>query len=100
MCKNLKGKNKGRIAAHITGGVIIAIVFAFLFGVAVMYLWNWLMPSLFSLSEITYWQAVGLIVLARLLVGSHGHGGHPHHENGGSHFKLKFEKDDAAVSEE
>ena len=41
--------------------------------------WNWLLPALFHLPAITYWQAIGLAVLARLLVGHggrHGHGGH------------------------
>lgn len=32
--------------------------------------WNWLMPSLFSLPEISFWQALGLEVLCWLLLGS------------------------------
>jgi membrane protein required for beta-lactamase induction len=49
-------------------------------GLAVMYLWNWLMPAIFDLPHITYWQAVGLTVLGHLLFKSHthpGHGGRP-----------------------
>ncbi len=38
----------------------------------VMYLWNWLLPSLFGWRAITIWQAFGLLVLCRILFGSHG----------------------------
>lgn len=41
----------------------------------VMQLWNWLMPALFTGARaIDYWQALGLIVLSRVLFG-HGGGG-------------------------
>lgn len=39
------------------------------FGSAVLYLWNWLMPALFKLPIITYWQAVGLLGLSWVLFG-------------------------------
>jgi hypothetical protein len=32
-----------------------------------MLLWNWLMPVIFGLSEISFWQAVGLNLLASIL---------------------------------
>jgi hypothetical protein len=57
------------------GGAVWAVVIAFLLGYFVMLLWNWLMPMLFSLKTIGYWQAFGIILLARFLVGSFGHGG-------------------------
>jgi len=44
-------------------------VFGFLFGFVVMSLWNWLMPLLFSLPPITFWQAIGLLFLSRSLFG-------------------------------
>ena len=43
-------------------------VFSFL----VMWLWNWLMPVLFGLHAISYWQALGLLVLSKILFGSFG----------------------------
>jgi len=53
-----------------------AIAFMALFGFVVMWLWNWLMPDLFGLRSIGYWQAWGLIVLGKILVGGfHGGGG-------------------------
>jgi hypothetical protein len=43
----------------------------------VMVLWNWLMPALFTGARtIGYWQALGLIVLARVLFGRGGGGRH------------------------
>ena len=36
----------------------------------VMYLWNWLMPDIFGLKEITYQQSLGLILLCNILAGS------------------------------
>lgn len=42
---------------------------------AVMMLWNWLMPAVFSGARtIDYWQTLGLLVLSRIFFGSHGHG--------------------------
>src|SRR4030095_6563849 len=48
--------------------IIITIVFAG-FGSAVLHLWNWLMPSLFGLRVITYWEAVGVMGLSWILFG-------------------------------
>jgi len=42
---------------------------------ATMWLWNGLMPAIFKLPEIGFWQALGLIVLSHLLL-SGGHGAH------------------------
>jgi hypothetical protein len=54
-------------------------IFLFLFigGQVVMYLWNWLLPPLFGWRLITFWQALGLLALCRILFGGHGwhHGG-------------------------
>jgi hypothetical protein len=38
-----------------------------LLGGPLMVLWNWLMPTIFYLDEITFWQACGLQLLATLL---------------------------------
>ena len=61
-------------------GIISAVVIAFVFGYVIMWLWNWLMPAVFHLGTITYWQAFGFALLGRLLFGSFGHHhGHGHH---------------------
>jgi hypothetical protein len=49
--------------------------FVALAGFVVMSLWNVLMPVIFHLGVITFWQALGLFVLAKILFGF-GKGGH------------------------
>jgi hypothetical protein len=52
------------------------LLFAFIGGQVVMHLWNWVLPPLFGWRMITFWQALGLLVLCRILLGGHGfHGG-------------------------
>ena len=48
---------------------------AAVFSVAVMLLWNALIPTIFGLAVINFWQALGLLVLARILFGGFGHRG-------------------------
>ena len=43
-----------------------------LFSGVVMGLWNWLMPAIFGSRVITFWQALGLLVLSRILFGHFG----------------------------
>ena len=45
---------------------VIAVAIA---SVAVMSLWNALMPNIFAVKAITFWQALGLLVLSKLLFG-------------------------------
>jgi hypothetical protein len=44
-------------------------LFVTLGGQVVMRLWNWLLPPLFGWHSITFWQALGLLVLCRILFG-------------------------------
>lgn len=54
--------------------------FVALCGAVVMQLWNWLAPALFGWHTITLWQALGILVLSRILFGSWtGHHGRGHH---------------------
>ncbi len=58
-------------------GILLFIVVG---GEIVMHLWNWLLPALFGWRQITFWQAVGLLALCRILFGSHGiRGSHRSH---------------------
>ena len=52
-----------------------AILFVGLAGLAVMTLWNALLPAILGVSAITFWQALGLLVLSRILFGGYGRGG-------------------------
>jgi len=69
-----------------------------------MLLWNWLIPELFGLDAITYWQSAGLLVIAKILFGGFhagkrgcccGSNKHQHHG-----WKHKFKHKWAAMSEE
>lgn len=61
--------------SKLIGGCLVAIGFiglvVFLLGWPLMLLWNWLMPILFGLPLITFWQAVGLNVLSTILFKSY-----------------------------
>jgi len=52
--------------------LVIVTVAIGVFGLVVMNLWNWLMPPLFAMPVITFWQAVGLLVLSKILFGGFG----------------------------
>jgi hypothetical protein len=41
-------------------------------GGIVQILWNWLLPALFGWRMITFWQAIGILALARVLFGGFG----------------------------
>jgi len=60
---------RGRRILRVLKVVAIVIVAFTVFGFVVTHLWNFLMPGLFGLRTITFWQAVGLMVLGRLLFG-------------------------------
>jgi hypothetical protein len=47
--------------------LIAIIVIALLVSLPVMLLWNWLMPELFNLKQITWMQALGLTLLCGFL---------------------------------
>ena len=53
------------------GGLLIFVAvvaaFALLLGLPLMLLWNWLMPVIFGLKTITFWQAVGLNFFTAIL---------------------------------
>jgi hypothetical protein len=57
--------------------VLGMLLFLFIGGQAVRLLWNWLMPALFGWPEVTFWQALGLLALCRILFGGLGRGGTP-----------------------
>ncbi len=48
------------------------IVLASVMGLLVTGLWNALIPAILGLPAITFWQALGLLLLSRLLFGSMG----------------------------
>ena len=51
------------------------------FGFVIMWLWNWLVPELFSGPVITYWQTIGLLILSKILFSGIGHSHHRHYHD-------------------
>jgi hypothetical protein len=51
------------------------VLFIAVGGGVVMLLWNWLLPALFGWRQVTFWQALGILVLSRVLFGGLGHHG-------------------------
>jgi hypothetical protein len=79
---NSRSRKVLRIIGMVFVGVIFAVLFALVFGFVVKWLWNFLMPDLFGLAQITYWQAFAMVVLAKLLFGAFGsHPRDPHHRH-------------------
>lgn len=55
---------------------LFAVLFLTVFSFVVMRLWNWLTPALFGWHVITFWQALGILILSKILFG--GFRGGPH----------------------
>ena len=53
------------------------LLFIALGGEVVRQLWNWLLPGLFGWPRVTFWQALGLLALCRILFGGLGLHGSP-----------------------
>ena len=76
--ENTKKQVESKTTEYVSKGVkvfffiLLGIGIAFLVGYIVMRLWNWLMPELFDLPTVTYWQAVGVLVLAKIIFGFGG----------------------------
>lgn len=70
---------------HLVFIPLFGLVFIVVFGGCVMLLWNWLMPELFGMSSIGFWQAAGLLILCKILFGglcgNHNHHRCHHHDN-------------------
>jgi hypothetical protein len=47
-------------------------LFVFIGGESVKLLWNWLVPDIFGWRVISFWQALGLLALSRILFGGFG----------------------------
>ena len=59
----------------IVGFITLLIVVTLVFALPTMWLWDWLMPELFGLKEITLFQAWGLNFLCGILFKSNGNSG-------------------------
>ncbi len=57
---------------HIAGCIALCIGGFLLVGYLIKMLWNWLLPNITNIKRITYLQALGILILARLLFGGFG----------------------------
>ena len=68
---------------HKKGKFLITLLFIaglFLLPYIVMLLWNGILPEIIGVKTITYWQAVGIFILCKLLFGGFKGGGNHHHK--------------------
>lgn len=49
------------------GSLLIIVIVAIILALPTMWLWNWLMPHLFGLVSITFWEALGINLLSGVL---------------------------------
>ena len=57
----------GLIFIGLVGTILLIVLAGIILGLPVMLLWNWLMPVIFSLPTITFFQAIGLNILFGIL---------------------------------
>ena len=77
-----RGKRMLVIAPFAIVGMVLFVAIG---GWVVRQLWNWLLPPLFGWHQITFWQAVGILALCRILFGGFGLHGSP-----GSRFRRRM----------
>ena len=82
----MKRKFWGR---RIAGFILLGIAAVLLFSFIVMSLWNNILAGVLHISAITFWQALGILILAKILFGGFRGGWHGHH---GYRRKQMFEK--------
>jgi Ca2+/H+ antiporter, TMEM165/GDT1 family len=66
----------GNKAVRVIKVLLVAVVAATVLGFVVKGLWNALMPQLFGWHTLTFWQALGLLILSKIFFGGfHRHSG-------------------------
>ncbi len=79
--------------------LFFVLVFIAVISLVVLLLWNWLMPVIFSLPEINYWQAIGILILSKILFLGIGKHNHRDHWKDREYWKKRFEEDQNTFSE-
>ncbi|PKD20702.1 hypothetical protein APR41_13600 [Salegentibacter salinarum] len=62
-------RRKGKFRAK---WVLIPVTILLLVTAIVMWLWNAILPEVLEVKTITYWQAMGILVLSKILFGGFG----------------------------
>ena len=71
----------------VPAAILGMLLFTAIGGGIVLLLWNWLLPELFGWRQITFWQAIGLLALCRILFGGLGL-----HGSGRSSFRRRMKE--------
>jgi hypothetical protein len=87
--KEIKIMNK---ALKIVLFVILGVLAVFVFGWVTMSLWNWLIPALFNGPVLTFWQAMGLLLLSKIIFGFGGKGGNGRWRHRSNYWKQHYYK--------
>ncbi len=77
---------------HFKKMILFIPVFAALVGLILMLLWNWLLPGIFKLPEINFLQALGLLLLSKILFSGFGRGGRPSHFDRRAYWEKRFQE--------
>jgi hypothetical protein len=79
---------------RVPGIILIVIAAVALFGAIVQHLWNWLIPAIVGWHAVNFWQAVGILLLSKILFGGfRGRGGmHWRHRMGERWEKMSPEE--------
>lgn len=78
--------------------VVAGVFFLLLLGAVTMFLWNWLVPALFNGPQIGFIQALGLLLLSKILFS--GWGGHRCRTGGAHAWKHRYYEKLASMSPE
>lgn len=89
MCTGKQGKK-----FWVKKAIFIPILIAagvFIFGHVTMYLWNAILPAVIGVQAITFWQAIGILILSKILFsGFHGRHGHRGFHDHGKAMREKW----------
>ncbi|HET8963428.1 MAG TPA: hypothetical protein VFM99_06000 [Chitinophagales bacterium] len=97
----MKSKNK---SAKIIGWIILGAMMVIIMSLATMYLWNWLVPTLFNGPQITLMETIGLLLLVKIFTGISGMGyrksGCHNNHHRSNMWKSKWQEKMAGMNEE
>jgi len=85
---------KGRWVAKGAAFLVLVLIAVAVLSYVVMSLWNAIVVHLFQVPMLEFWQAVGLLILCRILFGGfrgRGHGWHSHGRGGRGHWRRHWE---------
>ncbi len=69
LSENPEVRSKQKIFLWMTGGLIAVVAIVFLIGLLIQFLWNGVLTEMFDFPIISFWQAMGLFLLAKLFFG-------------------------------